>query len=154
MKNIIRRVFISFACSAFAGLLCNLLIDVIVNGVSDMEGFISMSPEFLALFPTPAIAAYVNIILYGLIGAAFAGMTFIYDIDRIGFVIQSIIYFVGTSIILTIITFVIWQLWKYPPALISTILGFFLTYVIINIVVYNTTRKDISDVNRMLETIE
>lgn len=147
MKNIIRRVFISFACSAFAGLLCNLLIDVIVNGVSDMEGFISMSPEFLALFPTPAIAAYVNIILYGLIGAAFAGMTFIYDIDRIGFVIQSIIYFVGTSIILTIITFVIWQLWKYPSALYCTLCGYAVSFVIMGITQYSKLKKEIEEIN-------
>lgn len=147
MKNIIRRVFISFACSAFAGLICNLLIDVIVNGVSDMEGFISMSPEFLALFPTPAIAAYVNIILYGLIGVAFAGMTFIYDIDRIGFVIQSIIYFVGTSIILTIITFVIWQLWKYPSALYCTLCGYAVSFIIMGITQYRKLKKDIEEIN-------
>ena len=147
MKRIIRRIFISFAISAFAGLLCNLLIDVIVNGVSDMENFISMPPEFIALFPTPAIAAYVNIILYGCIGGAFAGMTFIYDIDRIGFVIQSIIYFAGTSVVLTVITFVIWQLWKYPTALFCTLCGYAVSFVIIGITQYRTLKQDIEEIN-------
>lgn len=147
MKTIIKRILISFICSSFAGLLCNVLIDVIVNSVSNLDGFISMSPEFISIFKTPVIAAYVNIILYGFIGAAFAGMTFIYDLDRIGFVVQSIIYFVGTSIVLTVITFVIWQLWKYPMALYCTLCGYAVSFIIMGVTQYRKLKNDINEIN-------
>lgn len=147
MKTIIRRILISFSVSAFSGLFINLLVDVIVNGVSGMDGFISMSPVYVAFFPTPAVAAYVNVILYGLIGATFAGMTFVYEIDRIGFLIQSIFYFLGTSVVLTIITFVIWQLWKYPVALICTLCGYAVSFIIMGVVQYKNLKKDIEEIN-------
>lgn len=147
MKNILKRIFVSFACSAFSGLLVNLLIDVFANGVSDLDGFVSMAPEFVALFPTPTIAAYINVILYGFIGAAFGGMTFVFDIDRIGFVIQSICYFIGTSAVLTVITFVIWQLWKYPAALICTLCGYAVSFVIIGVIKYRGLKKDVEEIN-------
>ena len=96
MKTALKRAMISFFISAFAGVLVNLFIDFIVN-VNGVTGFISMSPDFVNLFPTPVIAAYVNIMLYGLIGFTFSVMTFIYDVEKIGFAVQSIIYFAVTA---------------------------------------------------------
>ena len=77
IKELLKKGAISFAISSFVGAIINLIIDVVVNsmGVSD---FCSISPEFRALFPTTVIAAYFNILLYGIIGATFAMMTFIY----------------------------------------------------------------------------
>ena len=113
MKQYLKNGLISFVISAFAGLLVNLFIDIIV-GINGVEGYISMSPDFRSLFPTPVIAAYVNVILYGLIGFTFATMTFIYDVERIGFLLQSIIYFAVTSAVCMAITVLLWQLHKYP----------------------------------------
>ena len=152
MKKHIIKAAKSFAFSCTISMIALFLIEAI--SVATGHRLSPLTPEFISYFPTETIAFEVDILLYGLFGLAFSSMTFIYEKDSLGFVLQNIIYCLGTSVIwIPVVTF-IWQLWKYPPALISTILGFFLTYVIINIVVYNTTRKDISDVNRMLETIE
>ena len=59
----------------------NLFIDLII-GLNGVEDYISMSPDYRGLFPTPVIGAYVNVLLYGLIGFTFSTMTFIYDMEK------------------------------------------------------------------------
>ena len=148
-KESIKRSAVSFSISAFVGLLVNLLIDVIANKAG-AAGFVSISPETRALFPTQAIAAYVNVLLYGAIGATFAGMTFIFEIDRLGFIIQEILYFIVTAAILALITILLWQLHRYPKALIPTLAGYGLTYLIMGIVEYRELKKNIADINETL----
>ena len=146
----LKRGVVSFAISAMVGLIINLVIDVTVNAAGK-EGFISISPEAQSLFPTPAIAAYVNVLLYGTIGATFAMMTFLFEIDRLGFVIQSILYFITTSIVLVGITIVLWQLHKHPQALVPTIMGYAVTYFIMFTVEYRELKKNIREINQELE---
>ncbi|MBQ9871648.1 MAG: DUF3021 domain-containing protein [Eubacterium sp.] len=149
MKEYLKRAAVSFAISSFVGLMVNLVIDVIVNAVGT-SGFTSISPETRALFPTPEIAAYTNVLLYGLIGATFAGMTFLFDIDRLGFVVQSILYFITTAIVLVVITILLWQLHKHPKALIPTIAGYAMTYIIMGIVEYRELKRNVRMINEEL----
>ena len=148
MKEYFKRGLMSFAIGAFAGLLVNLIIDVIVN-LTGHEGFISMSIAYLDLFPTPAMAAYVNILLYGLIGGLLAWTTYIYEVERIGFVIQSIIYFLITSSVCMAITIFLWQLHKYPIAIICTLSGFALTHVLMITSEYRKLKADIKVINEL-----
>ena len=148
MKEYLKRGLLSFFISAFAGLLVNLFIDSIV-GANGVDGYISMSPDFRNLFPTPVIAAYVNIILYGLIGFTFSTMTFIYDVERISFLLQSIIYFLVTSAVCMAITVLLWQLHKYPGGFICTIAGYAATHVIMFVVEYRKLKSDISRINEI-----
>ena len=152
VRTILKRGAISFAISSVAGLLVNLIIDIIVN-LSGKEDFVSVSPGIRELLPTPTIAAYINVLLYGMIGATFAMMTFIFEIDRLGFVVQGILYFISTGIVLVVITVFIWKLHRYPQALISTIAGYAVTYMIMGITQYKTLKKDINDINRKLEAV-
>lgn len=150
MKRILKRIYTSFATSAICGLLVNLIIDISVNSVSE-EPFTSIPPSFLEYFRTPAMAAYVNVLLYGLIGTVFGGLSIIYECDRIGFVVQNIIYFLGTSIVWLFISIVLWQLQKIPEALISTISGYAVTYIIITVIMYRNMKKSVSQVNSLLD---
>ena len=149
MKEYLKRAAVSFAISSFVGLMVNLVIDVIVNAVGT-SGFTAISPATRALFPTTEIAAYTNVLLYGLIGATFAGMTFLFDIDRLGFVVQSILYFITTAIVLVVITILLWQLHKHPKALIPTIAGYAMTYIIMGIVEYRELKRNVRMINEEL----
>ena len=149
VKMILKRA-VSFAISAIIGLLVNLMVDVIVNAAGN-TGFISISPEARELFPTPAIAAYINVLLYGAIGGTFAIMTFLFEIDRLGFLIQGILYFISTAIVLVVITIFLWQLHRHPQALIPTIAGYAVTYMIMFITQYRELKRNVSDINRELE---
>ena len=170
MKESLKRGLFSFAISAFFGLIINLLIDIIAN-MCGAEGFVSMSPNFIALFPTSVMATYVNIILYGLIGFVFAITTFIYEVPRLGFVIQSLfvfaittfiyevprlgfviqslIYFVITGGFCVGVTIFLWQLHHYPSALIGTLSGYAVCHVIIVTAAYRDLKKDIKEINEM-----
>ena len=150
LKQYLTRMGISFSLSALSGVLINLIIDVIVNATGT-AGFISMSPQYVALFPTPVIAAYSNVLIYGLIGAVFAGAAFIYEIERIGFVIQSLIYFLITASASMGITVVLWQLHRYPSAFICTMAGYLATHIIMITIEYRKVKADIKAINEMAE---
>ena len=153
IKQAIKNGAISFAIGSFSGLLVNLLIDIVAN-VLGAEDFCSISPNFQALFPTPAMAAYVNVLLYGCISASFAFMTFIYDVERIGFLIQSIIYFLVTSTICLFITMLLWQLQRYPAALLGTLAGYLITHVIMITMAYRRLRRDVREINQELLPVD
>ena len=148
MKEILKRGLISFTLSSFAGLLVNLIIDIIMNA-RGMTGFTSMSPDYVALFPSVTIAAYVNVFLYGIIGMTFALSSLIYEVERMAFIIQSIIYFVITSAVSVGITMILWQLHKYPAAFISTLSGYAATYVIMTVIEYRKLKADIKVINEL-----
>ena len=148
MKEVLKRGFTSFALSSFAGLIVNLIIDIIMNA-RGLEGFSSMSPDYVALFPSVTIAAYVNVLLYGVIGATFALSTYIYEVERIGFIIQSIIYFIITSSVCVGITILLWQLHKYPAAFISTLAGYLATHIIMMVIEYRKLKADIKVINEL-----
>ncbi len=151
MKLLLERCGKSFGISAICGLLVNMLIEVIVRGVIKDESFIPLAPEFVAFFPSETIAMEVNILLYGVIGAAFSAAAWIYEQEKLGFVWQNLIYFLLTSIVWLPIVMLIWQLQKYPKALISTLAGFAGTYVIMSIVGYRITKSDVERINQALE---
>ena len=150
MKLILKRCVSSFAISCVCGAIVNLLIEVIVRSVTGMENFSPLTAEFISLFPSESIAVEVNILLYGVIGAGFSAMMFIYDQDRIGFVIQNLIYYVLTALVWVPIVVFVWQINKYSEALICTLMGFLGTYIIMTVVGYKVTKKDIEEVNLLL----
>jgi len=150
MKTILKRIAISFAISSFAGLIVHLLIDLGVNYFDNIAGFVSVPTEFAAHFATPTIAAYFNILVYGVIGATFSGMTFVFELDRLGFLLQYIIFFCATSIVLTFITACLWKLQTTPIALIFTIIGYGISFVIMGLVQYRLVKQDIKDINEMI----
>lgn len=146
LKETLKKGAISFAISSFVGALINFIIDLVAAGLG-AKNFCSISPEFLALFPTTVMAVYVNIFLYGVIGATFSMMTFIYEFDRIGFVVQSIIYCLVTGSVCLLITTLLWQLQRYPTALICTMIGYGMTHVIMVSMEYMMVKKEIQEIN-------
>jgi len=147
MKMLVKRISISFAISSFIGLIVNLFIDMGVNTFSNIENFVSIPPAFVELFPTMVMAAYGNVLIYGVIGAVFAAMTFVFELDRIGFLLQYLIYFAATSAVLAFITLCLWKLQNIPMALVSTLIGYGLTFLIMGLVQYKAVKRDICEIN-------
>lgn len=144
----IKRAIKAFITSSVVSCICLLIIELTVRAL-DID-FCPMTPEFINRFPSATIALEVNILLYGIYGATFAGMSFLYDIDRLGFVLQTVIYAITTTMVWLPIVIFTWQLNKYPTALIYTIAGFIGTYVIMIIVNFNATRKAVKEINSIL----
>lgn len=149
----LKRIGNSFIYTCFFALVCNIVIELVVRMVSSFD-YSPLTPEYINMFPSQTIAYGVDILLYGVIGVAFAGFLFLYEQERIGYIVQSILYFVFTGLVwIPIITF-IWQLWRYPEALVCTIIGFVITNIIMMIVGYQTTKKNIKQLNEALKNIE
>ncbi|MGN0165907.1 MAG: DUF3021 family protein [Lachnospiraceae bacterium] len=148
----LKRIYNGFANSVVCGLIVNLLINCIVVGVTGDKTFCAVAPEYLALFPSVSVAILTNIVLYGIIGAAFSGLSIIYEQDKIGFIVQNILYCVLTGLVWVPIVMLIWQLHKYPEAFWSTIGGFLLTYIIMSIVGYKIIKNQVKVINQILES--
>lgn len=144
----IKRMFNGFIYASFFGMFCNLMIELVVRKIANFP-YSPITPEYIALFPSITVAYGADLLLYGVIGCAFSGFLFVYELDKIGYVLQSILYFVLTGIIwIPIITF-LWQLWKYPEALLYTIVGFIITNGIMMFLGYQKTKKNIEEINKV-----
>ena len=150
MKEVLKRTISSFCISVTCGALMNLLIEVVVRLVTEMEDFSTISSEYIEMFPSKSIAVEVYVLLYGVIGAAFSAMAFIYEKVEIGFVLQNLIYVLLTGMIWLPIVVFIWQLHRYPQAFYGTVSGFVVTYVIMTVVGYKITKKEIDAINLYL----
>ena len=146
----LKRVFFSFSISCCCGLVVYMLIELIGNVLLGQEGFSGMTPEYMKIFPSETLALGAAVLFHGLIGATFSAATVIYEKLEIGFVLQNVVYFLLTGIVWIPIICFVWQLYRYPSALISTIGGFALTYVIMSIVGYNITKKEVAQINARL----
>ncbi len=151
MKDMVKRCGISFLVSCLCGLLINMLVEIIVKGIIGDDAFSPMSPEFRALFSSESIAAYVNVLLYGVIGIAFSAMTFIYEIGKLGYIFQNIIYYIVTGVVWLPIVLLIWQLHRHPYALVGTMIGFLVTYIIMTVLGYKIKKQEIRNINIVLE---
>ncbi len=147
----IKRISFSFAISSLCGLVVYMLLEWIVGIWIGIEGFSALTPEFLALFPSETLALETAVLLHGVIGAAFAGASAIYERLEIGFVLQNMIYVAVTGLVWIPIVSLVWQLFRYPPAMFGTVCGFVITYVIMSIVGFRMTKKEIEEINECLE---
>ena len=143
----LKRIGFSFSISCCCGLMVYVLLEWIVVGILGEEGFSAMTPEYLAMFPKETLAFGVAVLSHGLIGAAFAGATCIYEKSEIGFIWQNIIYFIVTGMVWIPVVCFVWQLYRYPAAFFCTIGGFVLTYVIMSILGYKITKKEVDEIN-------
>lgn len=146
----IKRASFSFIISSFCGLVVYMLIEYFFGVVIGVEGFTALTPEYLAKFPSETLALGVAVLSHGLIGAAFAAATVIYEKAEIGFVLQNIIYVLLTGIVWIPIICFVWQLYRYPAAFFCTIGGFLLTYAVMSVIGYNVTKKDVAKINAKL----
>lgn len=146
----LKRVLFSFSISSCCGLVVYLLIEFIAGVLMGVEGFSGLTPEYLAMFPTETLALGVAVLSHGLIGAVFAAAGSIYEKIEIGFILQNIIYFLLTGVVWIPVVCFVWQLYRYPTALLSTIGGFAMTYVVMSIVGYHITKKEVAQINARL----
>lgn len=146
----LKRASFSFIISSFCGLVVYMLLELIFGVIIGLDGFCAMTPEYLALFPSETLALGVAVLSHGMIGATFAAATVIYEKVEIGFILQNIIYVLLTGIVWIPLICFVWQLYRYPAALVSTIGGFVLTYLIMSVVGYNVTKKEVAEINARL----
>ena len=146
----LKRTACSFAISCCVGLIVYMLMEFVAGVIIGVEGFCVMTPEYLSLFPSETLALGVAVLSHGLIGASFAAATVIYKKVEIGFILQNVIYFFCTGIVWIPLICFVWRLYRYPAALFYTVGGFVLTYIIMSVLGYQITKKDVARINARL----
>ena len=146
----IKRAMFSFIISSFCGLVVYLLIEFLFGVVIGVEGFMALTPEYVAKFPSETLALGVAVLSHGLIGAVFAAAGSVYEKEEIGFILQNVIYVLLTGIVWIPIICFVWQLYRYPSALFCTIGGFVLTYVVMSVFGYKITKREVEQINARL----
>lgn len=146
----IKNATFSFMISSFCGLVVYLLIEYLVCVVIGVEGFTALTPEYLAKFPSDTLALGVAVLSHGLIGAVFAAAASVYEKAEIGFILQNVIYVLLTGMVWIPIICFVWQLYRYPAALFSTIGGFVLTYAVMSVIGYHITKREVEQINAKL----
>lgn len=149
--DILKRSLISFCISAACGAVTNMVIELIVCAVTGAEEFTTFSPEYMAMFSSRSVAIETAILLYGVIGAAFAAMSFVFKYNKMGFIVQNLLYALLTSAVWVPIITLIWQLQRYPQAFAGTLMGFAVSYLIMSIVGYKITKSDVEQINSFLK---
>lgn len=146
----LKKSLFSFVISCCLGLVVYMLLEWIGSVILGIEGFSGMTPEYLAMFPSNTLALGAAVLLHGLIGAAFAGATFIYEKIEIGFILQNIVYFILTGMVWIPVVCFVWRLYHYPEAFFFTIGGFVITYIIMSVLGYKITKKEVDEINSRL----
>lgn len=147
LKEFIKRFVFSFSFSIAITLLIYMIITLI-------GGFVPMLPEYMDRFPSESAALLIQLFLIGLMSAVLGGGTVIMEIERLSLLVQSIIYFIFSSIVWISVGCFCWGFHKYVQAMVSLSLSYTVSYAISWIVQYRVCKKNIEDINAKLEELK
>lgn len=120
---------------------------VLLAIVKDMDPVL---PEFGAHFPNVYTAMLAQYLLIGLISAAFGAGSVIMELERLGLITQSILYFLLTAAVWIPVGCFCWGLHKYPITILSMGLSYTISYVVCWAVQYRLCKRNVEQINRKL----
>ena len=97
MPPILKRALSRALVSAPSCMLINHLVGVVRSLIVGDGRFSPVTPAFAARFPSESAAVAVQMLLVGLVGAAFAGCSVVFDIERWSFLRQGLVHLAATS---------------------------------------------------------
>ncbi len=147
MKNIGFR-FINGFCYSIA---ITLFIVVLVMQVA---GKPVMLPEFVARYESEAHALGVQLLLVGIMSAVTSAGTVVFEMRRLGLLIQSIIFLFIMMAAWIPTTCFLWGFHKYPTTAVSCVLSMVGTYGICWFIQYKLCYRDVEEINRRLKEKE
>ena len=147
IKNILIRGMNSFVYSI--AITVAIYAAIIVLGL--YEGELPLLPEYMAHFDSPVAALLVQCLLVGVISAVLGLGSAIMEIERLGLITQSVLYFIITSAVWIPVACFCWGFHKYPGSMIGVTAGYFVSYFISWSVQYRICRKNIEEINQKLQ---
>lgn len=111
-----------------------------------------LMPEYSSQYSSEAEALLVQLLLIGCMSAALGGFTVIMEIERLSLLVQTGIYYFASLVVWLWIGNKCWCIFKYPQALLSTLLSYTVSYIICWTVIHRNCKKNIQEINqRILE---
>ncbi len=153
LKRIFIRGINSFMYAIGIYVVIQTVVVAIVEAITGESGMIPVVPEFAAHFSNSYMAVYTQALLIGLTSAVFGAGSVILELERIGLLVQSVLYFVVTMAVWVPVGCICWGLHKYPTAMISVSLSYVISYSISWAVQYRQCRKNVEKINRKLSQL-
>ena len=141
-KKLISRALHGFGITVSVCLLVQLVIAQFTGN--------SVTPAFGSHFRNEAAAALAQLGLTGIVGAAFASASEIFEIERWGFLRQGIVHFLVTAVVWMPIAYLCWMPDSRAGIWIA-IGGWTLTYAVNWTVQYFLYRHRIAALNRSIQ---
>lgn len=153
LKNGLIRGLNSFMYSVGIYLIIQVLATAIISPIRGGEEFIPVLPEFAARFNNTYMAVYVQMLLVGLTSGVFGAGSVIMEFERLGLLVQSILYLMITMAVWIPVGCICWGLHKYPGAMISVSLSYMIAYGISWGISYRQCKQNIEQINQKLQQI-
>lgn len=141
IKNIAFRALNSFMYSVGITVVLQFIL------LSLFEGMPPVLPEFGARFPNETAALLTQTILIGVCSAFFGGGSVIMELEKIGLIVQSVLYFALTAAVWVPVACVCWGIHKYPSALLTVSASYLISYFISWMVQFKECKKNVAEIN-------
>ena len=146
-----KRSLLRALCSMGICCLISQVIALVTELLVNEEGFVPLTPSYLAYFDSATLAMGTSILLTGLIGAAFGGFSVVFEMEKWSFLKQGIVHFMLTTAVWLPVSIFLWGMNRYPSALVGVLLSFSATYAITWWMNYMRCRVAIDTINERLE---
>ncbi|WP_167956523.1 DUF3021 domain-containing protein [Anaerosporobacter faecicola] len=128
----------------------NVVFAVIMMAVKKDPDFLPVIPDFVAHFPNKTYAFLVQCLLIGLTSTAFGFWSIIMEFERISLLVQSILYFIATTMVWLPVAMYCWNLGKYKVSLIASVISYMISYSVTWVIQYRTCKESINQINKKL----
>lgn len=141
-------------CNSFAySIAITCVLQIIVTVIYGETQFIPLLPEYMAHFSNPYLAMLVQHVFIGLTSASFGAGSVIFELERLSLLVQSILYYIVTSLVWIPISCFWWGLHKYPQTLVTVGVSYAVSYAISWIVQYRLCRRNIEEINQRIQIL-
>ncbi len=146
IKSMLIRGINSFMYSvAITVVLYTLIMVCGANG-----GAVPLVPDYAVRFDSPVIGVLVQCVLIGLTSAAFGAGSVIMEVEQLGMITQSIIYFIVTAMVWIPVACFCWGFHKYLGSMVSVMVSYVISYFISWLIQYRICRRNVEEINRKL----
>ena len=149
IRNAIQRAITSFA----GAIAINIIIGCILIAEVNKPDFLPVLPEFAARFSTPVMGMLIQWLLIGVTSAAFGFWSILFEKASWSMLLQSILYFVLTSIVWIPVAVVCWGLGTYVSSFISVILSYSISYIVVWVVQFRKCKLAVKQINQRLQEL-
>ncbi len=147
-KQIFLRFIIGFACGILQGAMVMFFISIGVNGIKGE--YIPVLPSTVRLFCSENLAVIMQTVLTGLLGAAYAMASFVYENPKWSFLKQSLMQFLITFPCILVVAAVCWVPVE-KVGYISLAGSVFAGYIINFIIQLNVAKSNVKAINDKME---
>lgn len=149
LKKIIGRAL----CGTAFGVLSGQITTICISAAIGKGSYIPVTYAFASRFDNEITAVIVQLLLEALIGAIFSGSSVIFEVDKWSILKQYGMHFVITSVMWVFVVYMLWMP-ENIRGVISTLITFLATYIIVWVTQYMIYKKDIKNLNKKIIEME